>query len=386
MTITNTEEMYRRIYIDSSCTQELTYLHDINPTGKTSEQMQDESQRISDEGHMYEQDKGYKIFLDNLWQIEEFVTAVISDDQPAFTVRENSPGIFVPKGGPLAKYFKWVFKFAFGLEPDYQYSAHVQLFHDCWMKLKLGDVNFQNPSGNIPWSGKKQFELFNAFVSLIRTEEKKPEFIKKISRAKEKSSRRYRRAELYVDSLFQQRDTKLLVLRIDFSYLHKLAKDITVKQANDDLNHFLNNRRGKTKLFSGWAGYIRKTEWSPQKGVHFHLVIFYQGSKRCKDEYLARQIGEYWMEITNKRGIYWNCNDSKDKYKRCGIGMIEINDIEKRKILLDDVIDYLTKTEQLLRPSELKKEGDKLFVTGLMPRERTSTVGRPRKKRSSDIR
>ena len=66
-------------------------------------------------------------------------------------------------------------------------------------------------------------------------------------------------------------------------------------------------------------------------------------------------------------------------YKRYGIGMIEIDNIAKRKILLDDVVNYLTKTEQQLRPRALESENDRLFVMGVMPRERVSKAGRPRR-------
>ena len=96
-----------------------------------------------------------------------------------------------------------------------------------------------------------------------------------------------------------------------------------------------------------YAGYIRKTEWTAEKGMHFHMIIFYDGQQRQKDTYWTQAIGEYWKLITGGRGYYWNCNDkSNNDYIRYGIGMVEHHDLEKRKILLEDVAKYLTKVEQ----------------------------------------
>lgn len=101
--------------------------------------------------------------------------------------------------------------------------------------------------------------------------------------------------------------------------------------------------------------------------MHFHLIVFYKGSKRCKDVYLVKALGEYWEKITDNRGNYWNCNANKDDYWRLGIGMLARDDAEKRKILTEDVVSYLVKSEQSLRAKKLGK--GKCFVRGIMPSE-----------------
>jgi hypothetical protein len=368
--ILTNEDIYTRMYQDGSYSQDLIYLYDTDPTGKTTAQMEETNQRLMWEVGMYEQDESYKRFLKNLWQIEDFVSQVLSSNKPGFVEVENAFGSRAPKKElPLGNYFKWVYDFAIRLDSGYEYSPNVDLFVNCWKKLRLNEVVFRNPKGFTPLPGKRQFELFNDFLDLIRTESRTAEFRKKISRAKEKISRRYRRAELYVDALFKNCSTRLLVLRIDLAYRHELANNITVVEAKKDLEHFLNNRRNNPTLFKGWVGYIRKLEWAPMKGFHFHLIIFFDGYARWKDGYIAEQIGEYWKKITEYRGVYWNCNDSKHEYKRCGIGMIHQADDEKRNILLNDVVDYLTKTEQKLRANVLGSD-DKLFVTGVKPKPR----------------
>lgn len=388
------DQMYDRMYLDSSRMQDLTFLHNLDPSGKTQAEMDAVNLQVQNELRMLAVDNAYEAFLNNLKDIEKFITQVIASNQPGFVLAENKcRKLNLKKVSPLGDYFYSVFKFTQPSEfsVNYQYNAYVQLFFDCWLKLNLGWVVFNNPIDLVLVQdkdkfelfnfvqGMRQFELFNYFIDFIRTASKTVEFKSQVSRAKEKSYKRYRQAKRYIDALFNNRSTRMLVLRLDFAYQEEIAQSITIRQAKKDLNHFFNNKRGNQTLFNGWLGYIRKMEWSPQKGVHFHMVIFFNGSVREKGAYLAQSLGEYWKKITGNRGIYWNCNDSRHKYKRYGIGMIEIDNIAKRKILLDDVVNYLTKTEQQLRPRALESENDRLFVMGLMPRERVSRAGRPRR-------
>jgi hypothetical protein len=317
------------------------------------------------------EDIGYHAFIGKLMFIESFVKEVLSSFEPAFRMeRKNGVETFVEK--PLSIYFPSVISWYLAFSKEYEYSLYVDLFFNCCRVLKLEREHFAKPRDfsvgyefTYAPARTEQWQLFNNLISNIRAISNTPEFKKKLNRIAEKIMYNSASAVEYLDALFKHRDKRLLVIRVDFSYRHDIAKSITVEQAKLDLEHFLNNRRGNKKLFEHWAGYIRRIEWGPEKGLHFHLVIFYRGSKRCKDVYLAGALGEYWKEITEGRGIYWNCNAHKDDYLKLGIGMIEQNDVEKRKILTDNVISYLIKPEQALRAKKLG-EG-KCFVRGMMP-------------------
>ncbi len=317
-------------------------------------------------------DEGYHAFIESLIDIEDFIADVLSSNDPAFkpteTLMQRNDLMIVKKHLerlPLAKYFKSVVDFSFAYSPEYGYSAHVNLFFNCWRASALQNEGFTNPRGYSSKPDKQQFEVFNDFLHFIRTEASTPEFKKKIIRMKEKYLGNYSSAVEYIDALFEHCCSKLLVLRIDLGYRHDVARHITAEQAKEDLEHILTNRRGNHTLFEHWAGYIRKLEWGPEKGLHFHLIVFYKGSKRSQDIYLAKALGEYWEKITDNRGIYWNCNANKDDYWKLGIGMIEKHDEEKRKILTEDVVKYLVKSEQTLKAKKLG-EG-KCFVRGIMP-------------------
>ena len=90
--------------------------------------------------------------------------------------------------------------------------------------------------------------------------------------------------------------------------------------------------------------------------------------------YMGAEIGKYWNEqITKGKGSSYNCN--RNQYPEHGIGMLEHNDIEKRK-KLDSAIAYLSKDEQHIDLLSDKKE--KSFVRGTLPKNK-GNIGRPRK-------
>ena len=329
----------------------------------------------------YELDNGYLGFLSSIYDIEVFVLEVLSSNELAFNVVESRLGnghMEFDGKHPLIKYFHKVVKFADYYKPDFSFSEHVQLFFDCWIVLELHQVGFNKPSGDSSKPAEKQYQVFNSFLDLIRTKGRSAEFRKRLSWRKDKSSKRFRSAKFYIDRLFVN-CSRMEVLRIDFSYRQEFAHRITAEQAMTDFKNFKNNWRGKPSLFQYLEGHIWKLEWGPGKGLHFHLILFFDSAKVKKDVYLAEQIGKYWVEcITKGTGHYWNCNASKHKYRKLGIGKISADDEELRKNLIDEVVGYLVKTEQYLRAAPLGK--GKLFGHGEIKVK--SPAGRPRKNKA----
>ncbi|MCT7602550.1 hypothetical protein N5T92_10670, partial [Aliarcobacter butzleri] len=106
--------------------------------------------------------------------------------------------------------------------------------------------------------------------------------------------------------------------------------------------------------------------------------LFYDGNKVQKEVYIAKQIGEYWNNnITKGKGVYYNCN-AKD-YKNRGIGMVDYKDEEKIKILKENAISYLLKTDEQSIDDIKTNSKDRAIVRGTMPKPK-SKAGRPRKK------
>jgi hypothetical protein len=321
-------------------------------------------------------------FGNGLHLLEEFVMEAINTAQPAFVLTERQArrneikiGNAVLEQRPLARYFTQFNRFKNDVMSDLTYSAHVELFRQCYTALGLEMVRFTTPRAESLFPGKLHFEIFNDVVMWIGNAGRKPEFKRLVDAREYNSIRNNKSAVTYVNGLFD-RFSRIEVIRIDFGYRHQIAHTITVENAKADIEHFLNNRRGNKRIFAACVGYILKIEDGPEKGIHFHSVFFYDGAKVFKDGYIALQISQYWQELTEGRGTYYNCNASKNKYKRLGIGTISHNDEVKRSNLLL-AIKYLCKKEQYLRSTKLGS-ACRVFSKGVLPRDKSS-AGRPRK-------
>lgn len=180
----------------------------------------------------------------------------------------------------------------------------------------------------------------------------------------------------YIDAL-QDRYSKLCVIRVDLSYKKPFSDNTLLEGAIKDYDRMMLNRRGKQSVFKYQVGYICLKEYTPAKGIHFHVIVIYDGNKVQKDAYMADKIGKYWEEITNDRGSYHNCNRQKYKYR--GIGMLDYSDTKKREILDEYVVSYLYKDDKKQDITPVKNNSkNRAFARGIMPKSK-SNAGRPRK-------
>ena len=285
--------------------------------------------------------------------IEQFTDTIISTDLPAFEFHINNKGHLVLKRYPLSTHYTEFNDLSNYLSDAYAYSSKVNLFLACYNQLDLGKIAFTWHYPHDAHLYREEYERFNTLIDLIRTKSKESAFVAKLKAQKDKVNRRLKSALGHIDDLIDKR-CKLLVLRVDFSYRKDLLDQITLDEAKNDLEHFLSNRRSKPSLFENMDGYIWKLEYGPDKGYHYHLVLFFNGSKHQNDYYLAKEIGEYWKHsITKGRGIYFNCNAKKNDYWHLGIGMVKRDDDEMILNLKHRVIGYLVKSDQYLMAKRL---------------------------------
>ncbi len=280
------------------------------------------------------------------------------------------------------------------MPPQLLYSEHIEAFIACCKNMGLfgqtldwDDIWFA-PSLTYPQFGNASAaELFNLLVANLRD---RCQSQKTQARARKRQSEAVERAEeygSYVDALFKQW-TRLVVLRIDLEYRQEFKDQIGILDALADLKRFFSNRRHNS-LFAERRGYIAKLEYGVLKGLHFHLILFFDGSKRdgSKDVNLAKEIGKYWEKVITKgRGNYWNINASKKKYEQrgqLGIGVIEARQTNLVENLKQRVVGYLCKSTQyvtLRRPEAQKaKRTIKTIRRGKFPVEPPKKLGRPRK-------
>lgn len=191
---------------------------------------------------------------------------------------------------------------------------------------------------------------------------------------KKNSTKRLEGAGKYIDALSEQY-SKLNVVRVDLAYKKPYSDDMTLEQANKDINRMFNNMRSKSSIFEDKIGFLCKREYTKKKGVHIHLALIFNGQNVQKDVFKGDQVGKYWQEeITEGIGSYHNCN--RNTYTQSGIGILDHRDSEKRKILDEKVISYLCKDEQDIKPVKKNKK-DRAFTRGTIPKCK-STMGRPR--------
>lgn len=212
--------------------------------------------------------------------------------------------------------------------------------------------------------------LLNGCVDRIRQEAKSKQFQSKLKNYQRSGNKNYKGLMAYVDALFA-RYSRLLVLRVDLGYRKEFSK-ATQAEAKQDREHLFQNMRSN-KLFGDMVGYIWKLEHGPEKGFHYHMMFFFDGSKVREDGSLAMRIGHYWNDVITKgRGLYHNCNADKSFYRSCGIGMVEHWNSQMRDGLGKAVL-YLTKTDLYMKLQTVGRGMGKME----RPRQKDAR-GRPR--------
>lgn len=216
--------------------------------------------------------------------------------------------------------------------------------------------------------GPSSGELFNALVERIREAGRQPVFRNRLRRQRNDAQRNLHSALAYNERLFEGR-SGLVVIRLDLGYRREVAQEITPEQLQRDLNRFLGNQR-HNRLFTHLLGFIIKVEEGPLRGLHTHVVLYFQDSETRNHEKLGSLIGRYWVDqITQGRGTFFNCN--REKYRYPGIGVIDHDDQAKRHNLRERVLGYLFKDDQ-----HVAIKGKRVFRRGLMPVTVEQKLGR----------
>jgi len=281
------------------------------------------------------------------------------------------------------------------LPSQYEYSEQVNAMIDCCQAMGLLSEHFDwkknwnaDPEKTYPcFEWLSGTDIFNTLVDTLRWDWKiNNRQAKANARIKENIDRHAEYCD-YVDSLFNAR-ARQMVERLDLFYQKQHANSINVFDMTNDFDRLLNNAR-RNSLFDFMTGYIAKLEFGVEKGLHWHVILFFDGSEKKGYSHinLAKEIGEYWVTVITKgRGDYRNINNNADHYDklgRLGIGVINWHNTELRSNLKKYVVGYMFKGAQYFRP----KWGSnvRLFRRGDFPEISDIRLGRPRKEvESSD--
>lgn len=312
------------------------------------------------------------MFGNLLFSIEEFVGAVATSDELAFKKEGSKLKMLT-----LGRYFRLMPGFMAQKQGRWTYSPRVERFFKAVESLP--PLIFRSP--DVITDAGMEGEVFNQFIHVLRADCQSDEFKEKLRQQGFRTNRRYRNLVAYVDRLFSLY-SRLLVVRLDLHYKGD-GEPITLERVQRDFATLVNNRRHNS-IFKHQVGYIRRLEFGALRDHHhFHVVFFFDGANVRKEEFLADEIGRYWVKVTGGRGWYFNCNrDKVHRYRRVGIGMISHADVAMRANLLL-ALKYLVKKEQLLwvRPQQKVRAIECGRLTG-----RThSGKGRPRAQADNSI-
>ncbi len=256
-----------------------------------------------------------------------------------------------------------------------KYSLHL-FFERCrQLRLKISskEISFEEAEAQYWWKN-----LNDCFDS-IRKEVFSPRYQSMINSYSRAMNKNHKSLCAYIDSLFAVR-SRVLVLRLDLSYGEAFCRgDAAVNQfdAKKHRKRLIQNMRANS-IFSDILGYAWRLEYAPLKGVHYHFMFFFDGSKVREDISRGDMIGVYWREnVTDGKGLYYNCNKRKHTYRECGVGMISHDDVEGRKNLIK-ASEYLTKDPLM----KFDIDG-RCFGRGTI-KTKTSSQGRPRKKSANN--
>ncbi|MDR1461974.1 MAG: inovirus Gp2 family protein [Azoarcus sp.] len=280
---------------------------------------------------------------------------------------------------------------------DLAYSPDLALLFNC-----LRNHPFQTWAGRNDRGYRYAIDA-NDFVTTLRREGERINVKRKIKDWRRNVQKNQKRLNDYLDYLFD-RYARLMVVRLDLIY-HKAAWDeakeeqvlirrikllddfvsgkdqsptdemevlVSLREVRQDWLHFHDNMRSKPALFQHLVGHAVRFEFASVAGYHIHAALFFDGSKVQHDEWLAEEIGKYWIKTTQGRGYFFNCN--RQKYKRTALGLIDYYDEHKRDDL-SFALDYLVKDDQFVRAKTSPKA--KLFLTGKIS-PKAKGWGRPR--------
>lgn len=224
-------------------------------------------------------------------------------------------------------------------DPELEYSPLIQGYFDLMSMSRRSDPNRIIKSNQpIPLSmsdfGKVCDDLNN----------KHDDFIDKHKRQRNRNATVLEKR--FEDLLSMHR--KLLLVRVDLSYRYEA--DIGIRQFDADLKALRRQIQNRDTCFKGVLDYSWAIEQGRLRSYHCHFLLIYNGSKQRCDGYYAEQLIKVWLDITDGKGCYFNCNskDHKDEYRRLGTlgtGMIHRNNEREVKNAINTIL-YLARADK----------------------------------------
>ncbi|MGG2042837.1 hypothetical protein [Burkholderia gladioli] len=327
----------------------------------------------------------------HLFEIEKFVQGIESGKRGGF-VEDVSRYSGVKRIRPLylGRYFyrlanDWLRRYS----NVHHYSARVEVFYDVCKELGMTEpysFMFGLPGEIARADGARYMDAFDMLIEKIRERCESREF-KERERLRETNAEKNKTNVLALEEAMFSKETgraRWLVLSLTLRYKPQFRRWITPEVIQQHRDRFFVARRFNT-LMSGIKNYVWAIEQGEDTGLHLHVILFYSGEHN-HDEHIAKQIGEYWVNVvTEGKGDYWNSNTERLKrsYETrghgIGVGQVNWNDTKKREALRKNLM-YLAKSEQYL----MIKGAERVRTFDMGRVRKKGKAGRPRNEASTN--
>lgn len=251
-------------------------------------------------------------------------------------------------------------------------NPYVKIYHEAASIYSL-HICTENTVSN-------EVECLNRSVQVIRESINSEEFILARKRQKLARKKRLKGSFEYIDEI-RKKYARVNYIRVDLGY--REGKFVDSDYYSEDIELVKSHwgtmrsdiRRGVP--IEGLIGFIMTLEYGLLAGYHYHLLLIVDGSQHQQDITLGMLVGEHWNNyvVSDGEGRYFNCNRYKENYRHVGIGVINHYEEDKYRALKYKVIDYMVKTDFVLRhvaPAE------RAYSRGNNPTQDAIKRGRPR--------
>ena len=313
----------------------------------------------------------------------------------------------------LGRLFPCIRRYSDVYVPGMVYEPSIAFFLEQYRGHPISQLSANDRPNTVLASGQTAAEVFVDFISMLNINADRVHLRKKISDHFAKIAKNQKALKRWDAEVFR-RCSRPVFVRLDLGLLSALLrpeelKDFLAEEAGERLAHhciyhsgedldgralpkmlvgfdevqklrvkLFANMKGKPSLFKHLIGYVWRIEYGHKSGFHVHVALAFDGACVHKHEWLAQEIGKYWVnDITQGRGRFHNCNLDWDKdAARYGLGAISWHDDHHRGNLSNHVLPYLAKFDQYVLARPYK--GCKLMGTGFVHRAKPTNRGRPR--------
>jgi hypothetical protein len=161
-------------------------------------------------------------------------------------------------------------------------------------------------------------EKINEFSTTLSGKYKESSYKRRITVIEQQVNEMYKSASELVKNL-QAREKGFNVVRLDLWFEPGLVV-LGEYQLQDALKTMLKHR--KYDVISNIVGVVSKTQFSAYWGFGLNVTFFMSPDFQVRGGNIGGSIGSIWQNvICNGQGVYLDCSNHPNQYKRAGIGL-----------------------------------------------------------------